>query len=55
MLLSLLQQVDIEQKMKDAPDNQYEIGIFIGSFLPLIVLVLLAYFLYRYNKNRNNN
>ena len=55
MLLSLLQQVDIEQKMKDAPDSQYEIGIFIGSFLPLIVLVLLAYFLYRYNKNGNNN
>lgn len=55
MLLSLLQQVNIEEKIKDAPDGQYEIGVFIGSFIPLIVLIILAYFLYRYNKKRNNN
>ncbi|MEM5540957.1 MULTISPECIES: hypothetical protein [unclassified Olleya] len=52
MLLSLLQ-VNIEDKIKNAPDNNYQIGILIGSYLPLFILVVLAYLLYRYNKNRN--
>jgi len=51
-LLSVLQNVDIEQKMKDAPDSQYEIGVFIGSMLPFVVLVIIAYAIYRYNKNK---
>lgn len=53
-LFTLLQQVDIEEKIKNAPDNSYEIGVFIGSMLPFVVLVLLAYLLYRYNKKRIN-
>lgn len=52
LILSLLQQVDIEEKIKDAPDSQYEIGVFIGTMLPFVVLVLLAYAIYRYNKNK---
>ncbi|MBD3863001.1 MAG: hypothetical protein ACI9NI_000520 [Olleya marilimosa] len=52
MLLSLLQ-VNIEDKIKNAPDDNYQIGILIGSYLPLFILVVLAYLLYRYNKNRN--
>ncbi|MBL7558359.1 hypothetical protein JAO71_00975 [Olleya sp. YSTF-M6] len=52
MLLALLQ-VNIEEKIKNAPDDNYQIGVLIGSYLPLIALVIIAYLLYRYNKNRN--
>lgn len=50
--LSFLQEVDIEQKIKDAPDSQYEIGVFIGTFLPFVVLVVIAYYLYYRAKKR---
>ncbi len=56
-LIILLQQVDIEEKIKNAPDKGYEIGVFIGSMFPFIILVALAYLFFRYNKkriNRNN-
>ena len=52
MLLSLLQ-VNIEDKIKNAPDDNFQFGILIGSYVPLFSLVVLAYLLYRYNKNRN--
>ncbi|WP_299550868.1 hypothetical protein [Seonamhaeicola sp.] len=52
LLTTLLQQVDIEEKIKNAPDKGYEIGVFIGSMLPFVILVILAYALYRYNKKR---
>ena len=55
MFLSLLQEVNIEEKIKNAPNDNYQIGILIGFYLPLFVLVVLAYFLYRYNKNRNKD
>lgn len=51
-LTTLFQQVDIEEKIKNAPDNGYEIGVFIGSMIPFVILVILAYALYRYNKKR---
>ncbi|WP_372936099.1 hypothetical protein [Seonamhaeicola sp.] len=54
LLTTLLQQVDIEEKIKHAPDKGYEIGVFIGSMLPFVILVLLAYVIYRYNKKRMN-
>lgn len=56
MLLVLLIQevVDIEEKIKNAPDSSYEIGVFIGSMLPFVLLVVLAYLIYRYNKNKIN-
>jgi len=47
-----LQQVNIEEKIQNAPDKSYEIGVFIGSMLPFAILVVIAYLLYRYNKNR---
>ena len=53
-LIMLLQQVDIEEKIKNAPDKGYEIGVFIGSMLPFIILVALAYLIYRYNKKRRD-
>ena len=47
---TLLQEVNIEEKLKDAPDNAYEIGIFIGAMLPFVFLVFLAYLMYYFNK-----
>ena len=39
-----LAQINIEDKIKSAPDENYQIGVLIGSFVPFIVLVGLAYF-----------
>ncbi len=55
MLPTFLLQVDIEEKIKNAPDKSYEIGVFIGSMLPFVLLVVLAYLLYRYHKKRIDN
>ena len=54
VFLTFFQDHNIEEKMQNAPDKAYEIGLFIGSMLPFIILVLLAYVIYRYNKNRND-
>jgi len=53
-LSSLIQDVTIEEKINNAPDGNYEIGVFIGSMLPFVVLVVVAYLIYRYNKKRIN-
>lgn len=53
-LLSIIQDINIEGKLKNAPDSNYEIGVFIGSMIPFIVLVALAYWMYSYNKKRIN-
>jgi hypothetical protein len=53
-LLILLLQVDIEEKMKDAPDSGYEIGVVIGTYLPFVALIGLAYFFYYMAKKRKN-
>ena len=52
MLVLLAQDLNIEEKLKNAPDSQYEIGVLIGSMLPFVVLVILAYVIYYYNKKR---
>lgn len=52
LFVAFLQEIDIEEKIQSAPDKGYEIGLFIGSMLPFVVLVLLAYLMYRYNKKR---
>ncbi|WP_282042042.1 hypothetical protein [Winogradskyella flava] len=51
-LITLLQEVNIDKKLEEAPDSNYGIGVFIGTLLPFVVLVILAYVIYRYNKNR---
>ncbi len=56
MFITLIMQ-DIEtikEKIEHAPDKGYEIGVFIGTMLPFIVLVVIAYMVYRYNKNKTN-
>jgi hypothetical protein len=55
LLITLLQDVNIEEKLKEAPDNSYSIGVFIGTMLPFVVLVIIAYAVFRYNKKRMNN
>ncbi len=55
LVFTFLQQVEIiEGKIQNAPDKGYEIGVFIGSILPFVVLVLIAYAIYYYNKKRLN-
>ncbi|WP_194766344.1 hypothetical protein [Tamlana sp. I1] len=50
---ALFQDVNIEEKLKNAPSSAYEIGVFIGSMLPFVLLVLLAYLIYYFNKKKN--
>lgn len=52
--LIMLLQVDIEEKMQNAPDKGYEIGVVIGTYLPFVVLVILAYVMFYKFKNRND-
>jgi hypothetical protein len=53
-LILLLQKVDIEEKLKNAPDDGYQIGVVIGTYLPFVVLVGIAYFVYYKAKNRKD-
>ena len=52
LLITILQDVNINDKLKEAPDSSYGIGVFIGTLLPFVVLVIIAFAIYRYNKNR---
>jgi len=51
-LINFLQQVDVEKKLKDAPNNQYTIGVFIGEMLPFVILIALAYFFFYLAKKK---
>lgn len=53
-LLFLLLQVDIEEKISQAPDKWYEIGVVIGTYLPFVVLVGIAYWMFYKFKNRSD-
>ena len=52
---SLLQKVDVAKKIAQAPDKSYEIGVVIGSYLPFVVLVGFAYWMYYRAKKRDAN
>lgn len=52
--IALFQQVNVEEKIKNAPDKNYEIGVVIGTYLPFILLAALAYFIYYKTKNRKD-
>ena len=54
IVATVLQEVNIEEKINNAPDSSYEIGVFIGSMLPFVVLAIIAYAIYYYNKKRLN-
>jgi hypothetical protein len=53
-LVIVIQQVNIEEKIENAPDKSYEIGVAIGTYLPFVVLVLIAYYLYYRARKKNN-
>ena len=54
-LLLLVQQTNIEEKLKNSPDDGYQIGIIIGSFIPFLSMVVLAYWMYyHFKKGRRN-
>jgi preprotein translocase subunit YajC len=50
-MLVALQQVNIAQKIKQAPDGNYQIGVLI----PFVILVVLAYWMYSRAKKRDQN
>lgn len=52
--IAFFQQINIEEKIKNAPDKDYEIGIVIGTYLPFVLLAALAYFTYYKAKNRKD-
>jgi hypothetical protein len=54
-LISLLQKVNIDDKIKNAPDNGYLIGVWIGYVLPFVILAGIAYWMYYRAKNRKDN
>lgn len=54
-LILFLQQVSVEQKLKNAPDSQYQIGVLIGSFVPFVVLAVIAYIFYYRAKKKEQN
>lgn len=54
LVISLLQQTNIDEKIKNAPDNGYMIGVWIGYILPFVVFAGLAWLLYRKAKKRQD-
>ena len=54
-ITALIQQVDIAGKLKKATDSNYQIGVIIGSFIPFVVLLGLAYWMYASAKKRDKN
>ncbi len=54
LVLTILQDIDIEEKIQNAPDSGYSIGVFIGVMIPFVVLVALAYLIFRYNKKNSD-
>jgi hypothetical protein len=46
ILFLALQQANIQNKVDRAPDADYQIGVAIGSFLPFVILIAIAYIMY---------
>lgn len=55
VILFLQQDVEqIKEKIENAPDKGYEIGVALGTFLPLILLIGLAYLMFYWSKKRRD-
>jgi hypothetical protein len=50
----LLQKVNIEEKIKNAPNEGYQLGVLIGSFIPFAMLAAIAYWTYHRAKKRKD-
>jgi len=45
----------IAQKLKDAPNSGYATGVLLGSFLPVVLLIGIAFLLYRrFNRKKGD-
>lgn len=53
-IIEVIQATQIEEKIKNAPDKGYEIGVVIGTYLPFVILVIFAYIVYNRAKNRKD-
>jgi len=55
-IISIGQQTteQIKEKMENAPDDNYEIGVVIGTYLPFVLFIVLAYIVYYMAKNRKD-
>jgi hypothetical protein len=53
-LIALLEPVNINDKIKHAPNSGYLIGVWIGYILPFAVLAGIAYWMYYRAKNRQD-
>ncbi|WP_196895570.1 hypothetical protein [Aureivirga marina] len=54
-IITLLQEVPkIEEKIKNAPDSRYEIGVTIGAYIPYVILIIFAYVIYYLMKKRKD-
>lgn len=54
-ILLVAQQIDVAQKIKAAPDGSYQLGVIIGSFIPFVFLIAIAYWMYNRAKKRDEN
>ena len=54
-IISLFQHVDVAETIKNAPAGSYQIGVVIGSFIPFVVLIGIAYWMYNRAKKRDEN
>ena len=54
-IISLFQKVDVAEKIKTTLDSSYQIGVVIGSFIPFIILIAIAYWMYNRAKKRDEN
>jgi hypothetical protein len=43
----------IERKLVETTNTSYDIGVLVGSYLPFVVLVILAYLLYFRSKKKS--
>lgn len=44
----------IKDKIANAPDQGYEIGVVIGTYLPFVAFIILAYVVYFKARNRKD-
>lgn len=44
----------IKEKMEKAPNENYEIGVVIGTYLPFALFIVFAYVVYYMAKNRKD-
>lgn len=51
-LIYLFQNTQIQSKIENAPDKGYEIGIVIGTYLPVFILAIIATGLFYYFKKK---